>query len=325
MSEINCLRSISGNRIYITSTFSFFFRHMLYMSKSRLVKFFDLAFFIMQLLFLKNSKIKLNNTTKQEIDRLSNSEFEFSLINTSWYKNSNFIGVIENPRSKYFIKSFKEEDYALLEYHNYQTLEKSIYSKYFKLPEVRISKRNIFLPFQDIGHPVDYNDALRLINKINAQIQPTNTPEALIRKALQAIENNIPTAISFADSILNDASMSWYLSHGDYKCENLIGCAKNGSDSFRQISLVDYENVGIYSKNYDKIHLISESYFTEPKLKNLDDLLDTLLNDHAIMENQFWAYIIIKYYQSNKEATEFKSNKLLENRLLKLKKILESL
>ena len=220
------------------------------------------------------------------------------LYNTSWYKETMYIGYIQTSEKLFFIKVYRNQQEALFQKHQSDFIEK-FFAKDFNLVPVTQHYNNI-LVYNYVSLTKQSDEAKIIFEKI-IRLNQEFVKTAKIDKMVSDI---LPSDIYFVfDQWNRDLSLkikSWVLAHktrvpvipchGDMTPWN-IAVKKNG-----EVFLFDYEQAGWHTPFYDYFH-----YLVQPAALKNEKLIYKNLNIHIGHENTdifLILYLIDQLYQA---------------------------
>lgn len=182
--------------------------------------------------------MRKNHVLTQLNEELSSSPTDFLLYYTGDYKNTNWIGVVQDSmQSEYFVKMYKDAGVARKE-HEKSTLACSLFSRFFTVAE-----------------PLAYSEHLLSVSLLRkrSNVQIEDVWERVVEQSVslyheQQKEGTWGEHVSWAPPELRHTPA--VMGHGDLSHWN---CFLNER---QELCLIDYEEVGWYPPMYDCFHLL---------------------------------------------------------------------
>lgn len=185
---------------------------------------------------------------------------------TAWYKETIFIGYVStNTGDEYFVKIFKNQDYAKKEGENLKLL-KTMYGRWFVIPEVKsIYKKLMVLNFIKKKRNTNVKDAFTLLVKATKSrifiVEETVRAEHVLNRMSACIQifNSIGYGLDRLKRMLCSIDSMILSTCNEYKVMNMHGDMTPWNMypvTLGKIALVDAERVQIRSVYSDFLHFI---------------------------------------------------------------------
>jgi len=194
---------------------------------------------------------------------------------TSWYKETTFIGLFEIPQGKNFIKIYPKQEDLVYQQHQARFIQEYFTGPFTTIPVTRAQDIFLVSPYVQKKRPVDKEDhiasnIIHLCNKLKDTTQVFKTPQDIIpidigvtfMKANEVeLYRKIRTWIAQQNYMLPIIPV-----HGDLTPWNLFVSLEE------KIVLTDYERAGWHVPFYDYFHFVLQPLALKPSAPTLSSL-----------------------------------------------------
>lgn len=312
--------SLSGSRRYFTNSLKFFYKNKFYSSRLQIVRIADnILYFVKYFLVKHVASVSGNNIF--ENTELRSRVFKYALLDTSWYKNTRFIGFVELYSGELlFIKVFKQESAAISEFENYGHVKRSKLTESFVIPSQRRCGRIILSEVMNSSGNVNF---LYLLRKcINWGDDPDI--EHLNAIAKQRIANSLirhDEQLRPIVSRFKARTVETIFSHGDFKLDNIVKTVSNESAPKDCYAVLDYECCGMYPIHFDLFTLMMERF--DYDYREVSNICTMLFGSIDSVQEDLENFLIFRLYGLLAELGQFPNNRFLQDKIRLLELFVE--
>jgi hypothetical protein len=260
--------------------------------------FLDQIFLYLQL-FIKSGVIK-DPLLQQQFGKL-NKYFKnidgFIFFKTSWYKETQFTGILQDGQEHYFIKIFKSHEETLFQENQFNFVNK-YFSDYFSTITIEKYFDNI-LANKYIPHarPIGIEDHIE--HKILEMTNDFINKQAIVKPVKDCLPIDLGFVLGEQKKLLGRIT-SWAQKqelsiipvHGDMTPWNMF------VDDLGQIVLVDYEAAGWQVAFYDYFHFILQPLALKKNAVPIDKMVIDTNKDTLIL------YLVHQLYKHHSEIKQ---------------------
>lgn len=206
------------------------------------------------------------------------------LYNTSWYKDTTYIGIIDTPQGRNFVKVYPKQEDLIFQLHQAKFIQEHFSGPFTTIPVLRAQDSFLVSPHIPRKRSIDKDDHIDS-NIIHLSNRLRNATQ-VFKPARDIIPIDIGVIFMKAgDPVLYRRIRSWALEqhqplpiipvHGDMTPWNLYVSLEE------KIVLTDYERAGWHVPFYDYFHFVLQPLARQDEAPALDKIVFDLEFDQA--------------------------------------------